>query len=203
MSLTTDYSHDGYIVTDDDMPETRFIVWHDTEAIDPRDEWDGVQIGVYAAGYRSTAELRSESDADTRTMRAFIRAYDQTGDDARALRIAQRYARVFDSSHVIATHSARGYSQSDWADAVIVCHSGDDANTYAAEWAQWARGDVFAVMCETYIPCPHPQACHAITRCAGWEPVTDAHNSIPSSVMGNIYADNAEDAVMQYLAMGE
>lgn len=192
--------HDGTaIVTREDAPDTRFIVWQDETADDPRHEWDDVQLGAYCAGYRTVADLRDERAAGTGTMAAFLRVYGETGDDARALRVAQRYARALEPGVTVETSSHAGYSQSEWADLVIVCPVGDDSSSYVEEWSRWARGDVYAVMRETFTECENPNTCHGDDG-DHWQPITD--QGVDSLVVGGIYADDPEDAVMHYVAMG-
>ena len=202
MTLATEYTHNGsYIVTDYDAPDSRFIVWQDDDAEDPRSWQDDetVQTLTYAASSRG----RSDGAGDTATplMRAFFRHYDETGDDAAALTFTQRFARAYAPGWQIATYSASGYSQSDWWEVVTVtAPDAGEPDGYSATWEQWARGDVFNVMRETFTPCETPDTCHA-GEDDHWTPTTDT--GADSLIVGGIYADDAEDVVLQYLAMGE
>lgn len=194
--LDATYSHDGTaIVTDSEDKSTRYVVFPDTDSESPAEYWEDTQLLRYATAYNDSDDTGAESN--TGTMRAFLRVLDETGDDNRALTVAQRYARVYEPASSIDTYSFCGYSQSDWADIVIV-HDGTQAGyaldahelrSYFSEWAQYARGDVFAVMQEFRTVCDAGQE--------HWSTVND--QGIDSMTLGSIYADSAEQAVSYYL----
>ena len=195
----TDYLHDGtVIVTDRTEPDARFIVWQDESADDPRTWTDAAQTLIYRAAYLSRSE-DDLSDADTGTMQTFCRVYDATGNEDHALKVAQRYARIVEPGTQIALHGARGYSQGAWWDTVTVTTDGTDPDAYAETLAQYLAGDVWCVKRETYVPC-EVEGCHADDD-EHWEGVTAS--GVDSLVVGGIYASDVEDAVSQYVAMGE
>ena len=125
----------------------------------------------------------------------FQRVLDQHGDDTLALLVTQRYARIIlgwtteRANESIDTKTARGYSQSEWWDILIVRYDHGGALALGDVWEQWARGDVWCVMLETSTECDKGET--------HWEAVTD--QGIDSMVVGGIYADSAEDAVIDYL----
>lgn len=202
LTLEVTHGHDGTAtVTDPATPHARFVVWQDTDAEDPRAWQDdaSAQTLIYSANRGSSPD--STDDAASPVMAAFMQHYTEHGDADAALILARRYARIWSPGWKIDTYSARGYSQGDWWDLVTV--TGPDAgdpSDYSQEWEQWARGDVYSVMRETFMPCETPDTCHGDEESHWWS-VTD--QGIESLVIGGIYADDAEDAVAQYLAMGE
>lgn len=175
---------DTVIVTDADEPNTRYVVWLDDYVARPLDYWEGASVVQYAGD-------NSESPDDaTGALGAFFRHYAETGDDDAALRFAQRYARAFQTGETIDTRTLRGHSQSHWTDAVFVTQKDAGAiESYADEYAQWFRGDVYVVMAEYATECDRGQV--------HWETVND--QGIDSTTVGGIYADTPEDAVSQYL----
>ena len=197
MSYTEEYLADGTaILTDDNEPNTRYIVWQDTDAEDPRDWNESAQTLIYNAPRHHGIDDTSESAAESATMRAFLRRYDETGDDTDALAFAQRFTRVWDLSERIDTATVCGYSRSDWADVVCVTTGDTEPADYIDVFRQYFAGDVYAVMLETFTECESPDDCHGDTE-SHWSPTTE--QGIDSITLGNIYAENAEDAVRQYL----
>lgn len=190
-ALSSTHLHDGtVIVTSDDDATTRYVVWQDDAAhCDSPNGWAGATAYVYSTSSHSTAD-----DADDTLSEVFFRVYGEHGDDALALAVTRRYARVTlgwaeaEAEARIVTYSARGYSQSDWWDILSIDPRGY-AEDHAHTWEQWARGDVFAVMAEERIECASEE-CHGDDD-AHWE---------PGDACGGIYADDAEDAVSHYLA---
>lgn len=189
MTLTLD-SHtlaDGTCIVTGDDATTRYVVWQDDCPESPND-WGDARAYVY-----STSSYGSTDSADDELSGVFFRVYDEHGDDALALTVTRRYARVVlewtreQAEERIDTYSARGYSQSDWWDILAIDPNGY-AECCAQTWEQWARGDVYVVMSETRTPCD-------IDGCHGDD---DAHWE-PGDACGGIYADDAEEAVAHYL----
>lgn len=175
-------------VTLDAHPNVRFEVSQDFDAEDPR-EWDReVQILTYRGPRLSRLEDDIERAADSRTMEAFGRVYDESGDDEHALKVAQRYARAYEPDVIIDTFSLRGYSQGDWQDVVVVTPSDGSCGTAesrAETFRQWAYGDVYSVIVQ------HPHTWHdgdgnTLTT---WE---------DGDSLGGIYADSAEEVAEYY-----
>lgn len=179
------------VVTDRDEPRARYIVWQDKMPDDPREWSDNAQTLVYRAAYLSRNVDRI-SDADTSTMEAYFRVYEATHNEDHALKIAQRYARVFEPEARITLHSVRGYSQGQWCDTVTVTVNGTDPEPYAETFAQYFVGDVYCVKRETYTAC-------TVDGCHGDE---DAHWDT-DTVIGGIYASDATEAVAQFVAHWE
>lgn len=177
------------IVTLDSHPGIRFEVSHDIDAEDPREWNDAVQILTYRAPWSSQTDDIGNV-ADSRTVEAFGRVYDMTGDDGEALRFAQRYARVFEPDVTISTHTIRGYSQGEWQDIVVTVPS--DGSCGAAEgiartFEQWVFGDVYTVT-EQH---PHTWRDDDGNELTTWD---------DGDSLGGIYADSAEEAAEYYAA---
>lgn len=177
-------------ITLDAHPGIRFEVSQDLDAEDPR-EWDNaVQLLTYRGPRLSHLAIDIERAADTRTMEAFGRVYDATGDDAHALTIAQRYARVFEPDVTIETFTLRGYSQGEWQDIVVTVPSDGScgaAESHADIFRMWAYGDVYTVTEQ------HPHTWHDGdgNTMTTWD---------DGDSLSGIYADSAEDAAEYYAA---
>ena len=191
--MRTEYLHDGTAHVYDDAADTpaRYVVWQDTDTESPA-TWDSDNtIMVYNTSPRS-----GRDEATCELSEVFERAYD-THDADKALDITRRYARVClgwskeRAEGAIVTYSARGYSQSDWWDILAITWEGEYAESLAKEWEQWARGDVWNVMAEYGTVCEQGET--------HWDTVND--QGIDSEVIGGIYADSAEGAATQYLAI--
>lgn len=116
---------------------TRVTVAHDADSENPCDWYSDTILCVYHAGYRSV----SEDDKGDVLICAFLEYRDRGEDEETALALAKRYARTFygDTRPAI-LGSMIGYSQSDWAEFIVV---GEDAESLSASWQAWARGDVY------------------------------------------------------------
>lgn len=177
-------------ITLDAHPNVRFEVSQDLDAEDPRTWNDAVQILTFRSPHYGANNDDVEREADTRTMEAFGRVYDATGDDEYALKVAQRYARVFEPDVTVETFTLRGYSQSDWQDVVIVTPSDGSCGTaegHAETFRQWLYGDVYAVT-ELH---PHTWRDDAGNDLTTWE---------DGDSLSGIYADSAEEAAEYYAA---
>lgn len=191
--MREEYLHDGTMHLYDDTADTptRYVVWQDTDSESPANWNSDDTIMVYNTSPRS-----GRDKATCELSEVFERAYD-THDADKALDITRRYARVClewskeRAEDAIVTYSARGYSQGEWWDVLAITWEGEYAEGLAEEWEQWARGDVWSVMAE------YGTECDAGTM--HWDTVND--QGIDSNVIGGIYADSAEDAVSEYLAM--
>lgn len=182
--MDIDYGHDNVIATDPDRPGVRWIVMDDPDAEDPRENWDVAQLLTYRMPYYGNRpEIDAgEDQADTGTLRAFIRAYNTYGDEDKAALIARRYANVYEPGSDIYVGGWQGSTQSDWGDYVIVTTEGDAAG-YAKEFNMWAEGNVFCVVAEHFID-------------GQWTREND--QGIESLWLGGIYADSWEEAVDEY-----
>ena len=191
--MRNEHLHDGTVHVYDDTADTptRYVVWQDTDAESPA-TWDTDNtIMIYNTSPRS-----GRDKATCELSEVFERAYD-THDADKALDITRRYARVClgwskeRAEDAIVAYSARGYSQSDWWDILVITWEGEYAEPLAEQWEQWARGDVWEVMAEYGAECD--------TGTMHWDTVND--QGIDSHHVGGIYADSAEDAIAHYLAM--
>lgn len=116
---------------------TVVYVTQDTDSENPCDWYSDTILCVYRAGYRS---VNNDGKCDV-LINTFLAYRDRGEDDDRALMLAKRYARTFygDTRPAILGNMI-GYSQSDWADFIVV---GEDAAMLATSWGYWARGDVY------------------------------------------------------------
>ena len=177
------------IVTDSETPNTRYVVWQDDTTFDEYGD-DNAEVMVYNTGRPGRLGIPLDILAVV-----FKRVLDAHNDDTLALLVTQRYARIIlgwtpeRANESIDTKTSRGYSQSEWWDILIVRYDHGGALALGDVWEQWARGDVWCVMQETSSDCDKGHT--------HWEAVTD--QGIDSMVVGGIYADSAEDAVIDYL----
>ena len=191
--MRTEYLHDGTAHVYDDTADTptRYVVWQDTDTESPANWNSDGTIMIY-----NTSPRGGRDKATCELSEVFERAYD-THDADKALDITRRYARVClgwskeRTEDAIVAYSACGYSQGEWWDVLAITWEGEYAESLAKKWEQWARGDVWSVMAE------YGTECDAGTM--HWDTVND--QGIDSNVIGGIYADNAEDAVSEYLAI--
>lgn len=191
--MRTEYLYDGTAHVYDDAADTptRYVVWQDSDSESPATWNHNDTIMVY-----NTSPHGGRDKATCELSEVFARAYDMHDAD-KALAITRRYARVFlgwtseRAEGAIVTYSACGYSQGDWWDILAITYEDEYAESLAKEWGQWARGDVWEVMAE------YGEECDAGTM--HWDTVND--QGIDSLAIGGIYADSAEDAVSEYLAM--
>lgn len=192
--MRTEYLHDGTTHVYDDAADTptRYVVWQDTNSESPAYWNNDNTVMVY-----NTSPRGGRDKATCELSEVFQRVYDVHGDDELALEVTRRYARVClgwvreRAEDAIVTYSARGYSQSDWWDILAITCEDEYAESLAKEWGQWASGDVYCVMAE------YGEECDAGTM--HWDTVND--QGIDSLAVGGIYADSAEGAVSEYLAM--
>ena len=192
--MREEYLHDGTAHVYDDTADTptRYVVWQDTDSESPATWNHDNTIMVYNTSPRS-----GRDKATCELSEVFHRVYDEHGDDELALEVTRRYARVClgwvreRAEGAIMTYSARGYSQSDWWDILAITWEGEYAESLAEQWEQWARGDVWSVMAEYGTVCEQGET--------HWDTVSD--QGIESLHIGGIYADNAEEAASEYLAM--
>jgi hypothetical protein len=191
--MRTEYLHDGTAHVYDETADTptRYVVWQDTDSESPANWNSDDTVMVY-----NTSPRGGRDKATCELSEVFERAYD-THDADKALDITRRYARVClgwtpeRAEGAIVTYSARGYSQSDWWDILAITWEDEYAESLAKEWEQWARGDVWEVMAEYGEECDKGDL--------HWDTVND--QGINSYPVGGIYADSAEDAITQYLAI--
>ena len=129
------YVESSEVFTFDDG--TRVTVGHDADSENPCNWYSDTILCVYRAGYSSVCE----DDKGDILARAFVDYRDRGEDDERALMLAKRYARTFYGDERVAIlGSMIGYSQSHWADFIVV---GEEVESLSAAWEQWARGDVY------------------------------------------------------------
>jgi len=192
--MRTEYLHDGtgHLYDDTADTPTRYVVWQDSDSESPANWNSDDTVMVY-----NTSRRGRRDKATCELSEVFHRVYDEHEDDELALEVTRRYARVCigwvreRAEGAIVTYSARGYSQSDWWDILAITWEGEYAESLAEQWEQWARGDVYCVMAE------YGAECDAGTM--HWDTVND--QGIDSYPLGGIYAESAEDAVSEYLAM--
>ena len=191
--MRTEYLHDGTAHLYDDTADTptRYVAWQDTDSESPANWNNDNTVMVY-----NTSPRNGRDKATCELSEVFTRAYDMHDAD-KALDITRRYARVClgwskaRAEGAIVTYSACGHSQSDWWDILSITWEGEYAESLAKVWEQWACGDVYCVMAE------FGEECDAGTM--HWDTVND--QGVDSLAIGGIYADNAEDAVTQYMAI--
>lgn len=160
---------------------------------------DGVTIDVYRSGYDSATE--SDSPAAELFREVYFRNVAYEGPWSRDYAAAEKCATVTnrllrmsgDSARVF-PHSTRGYSQSDWADILVILDEpsdwGDPANgaeAIAREWEQWARGDVWIVTELGRDAAAHFAICAPDSDCECW---AETDNSV-----GFVIAESPEAAV--------
>ena len=192
--MRTEYLPDdtAHIYDDTADTPTRYVVWQDTDSESPAECGYNSEVMVYRTAYNGRVDAPADELATV-----FQRVLDQHNDDTLALLVTQRYARIIlgwspaRANESIVTYSARGYSQGNWWDILAITHEDEYAESLAKEWEQWARGDVWCVMLETSTVCDKGDT--------HWDAVTD--QGIDSTVIGGIYADNAESAAAEYLGM--
>ena len=190
--MRTEYAPDGttYVYTDDE--NTRYAVWKDNDAEDPREWDDETETHIYNTANRYDTDTPSNWwDAKAPTMRAFLRRYEDTGDDTDALTFATRYAKIFETGEEIDVASVSGHSQSNWWEIVTVATGGRYASNALDVMGEWLRGDVYAVQREHATECEHGEVHWGFHNDQGLE-------SIP---VGGIYASSPEDAVTEYDAI--
>ena len=194
----TTWIYDHAIVTSDDYPNMRFIVYPDTDASDPSEYYgDEVELYVFAAGYKSC------NDAPTGYWSELFAQFYNDYDNVKALDMVRRFAVIFhgwtraQADTRIMTLSTPGGSPGDWADIFVAVPDEGDGSPegYAEEWSQWARGDVFGVCPERYVPCEHPDSCHG-DEDDHW--TTSNDQGLDFDDLWGIYADDAEDAVKHF-----
>ena len=191
--MRTEYLYDGTTHVYDETADTptRYVVWQDPDSESPANWNSDDTVMVY-----NTSPRCGRDKATCELSEVFERVYD-THDADKALDITRRYARVClgwvreRAEGAIVTYSACGYSQSDWWDVLAITWEGEYAESLAKVWEQWARGDVWEVMAE------YGAECDAGTM--HWDTVND--QGIDFFAICGIYADCAEDAVSEYLAM--
>ena len=196
--METTYLADGTaLVFDPAEPNIRYVAWQDCDASDPRDDY-GTEIEqyVYHTSYRGIPDAPDYHRAETHVMGAFLRHFEENGDDQAALEFARRYARVFGILEKISTDTIQGHSQSDWWDVVTVTAYSPDSfipepDLIAETFGQWLRGDVYAVVREYATICDQGET--------HWDR-EDPETGLESFVTGGYYADDIEDAVAEYAA---
>ena len=154
----------------DERIDVVYEVSQDLDAEDPRTWIDDAHAAVYT--YHGPRGHRDEVP-DNRVAEAFAHFYDRF-DDETALRATKRWLAVFhpDVAAIVDVQIAtiRGYSQGDWLDVFAVVSDGyGTADSHIDQFRQWAFGDVWVV------------------------------NAIPGESLAGIYADDAEEALQQFL----
>ena len=168
----------AFYASDTDV-NTRYKVqvWHDYDAPNPLNDFDGLDpLAVVAAGYSSIND-----DLDSFTLEAIIaEVFDRQGyrDIERSVTIVNRLAQLADMPERIYVFNHRGYSQSDWGTVIVESAEGEDyANNTFDIWSTWAKGDVYGVTVDT----------EERDECGHW------HETDTDSLWG-IYADDVEVA---------
>jgi len=127
-------------VTDD----LRIVVDNDEGTDDPRDWTPECDVLQYNVPYLDRAD--DLGDCQTTLGTVFTIVYGNTGDDAKALKVALRYKRFFDVKEEIDTTTITGYSQGDWADVVAVVPEGYGTPAdHLRTFRQWKFGDVYVI----------------------------------------------------------
>ena len=184
MTWNTHYTGELAYVTNSDTPGIRYEVAPDSDVSDPiLDSGAPVEHYIVRSGYHSTSDTPGGAISE-----AFSRFNDEHDN---ALDVTRRFARIFhdytesEANNRIALVETRGHSQGDWAELFV--HVSEDgygtAESWANEWAMYARGDVFGVTVQTLNSC---DSCD----CDDWE---------DGDSLWGVYADDAEEAA-QYFA---
>lgn len=187
-------------ITLDKYPGYRFDVWQDPCAYDPVSESGcPVEVFAYRGGYGSTADVTTGRLSDMFTR------LEGFHDATKALKILRRYLVVFEewgedvTEKNVILFQHKGHSPSDWLDLFVAVDDPSPAYGYAEswaeEWSQWARGDVFCVKAERFVPCESPDYCHS-DEDSHYERVSD--QGAPLSIIGGLYADDEEEAAKYY-----
>lgn len=183
MTWNTVFEGTNTIVTNSETPGVRYEVCQDDSVSDPIDESGApVEHYVVRSGYGSVTDT-----PDGFMSEAFSRFNDVFDN---AIDVTRRYARIFhnytedDASRRIGLVSSQGYSQGDWAELFV--HVSEDgygtAESWANEWAMYARGDVYGVTLQSLSTC---DSC----ECEDWE---------DGDSLWGIYAEDAEEAARLY-----
>lgn len=183
MTWNTEFTGDIAYVTNSETPGIRYEVTPDSDVRDPITESGApVEHYVVRAGYHS------KSDTPNGFMSEAFSRFNDMFDDA--LDVTRRYARIFhgytedESNNRIALVSTSGYSQGDWAELFVHVAEGGygTAESWANEWAMYARGDVYGVTLQSLSTC---DSC----ECEGWE---------DGDSLWGIFAEDAEEAARLY-----
>ena len=160
---------------------------------------DGITIDVYRSGYDSATNSNSPAAELFRDVHYRNVAYEgqwNRDHDAteKCATVTNRLLKMSGDSTRVFPHSTHGYSQSDWADILVVLDSPEEwtapaeaAENIAREWEQWARGDVWIVTELERDAAAHFAICEPDSECECW---TDTDNSC-----GFIIADSPAEAV--------
>jgi hypothetical protein len=130
--------------TTDVTDDLRIVLTYDEGTDDPRDWTTEVDLLQYNVPWHGSAD--DLGDCQTALGTVFTIVYGNTGDDAKALKVALRYKRFFDVKEDIETSTITGYSQSDWADVVAVVPEGCGTPAdHIRTFRQWKFGDVYVM----------------------------------------------------------
>lgn len=183
------------VVTLEDFPTMRFIVWQDEDAPEPiSDSGCPVECLAYREGYQSIA-----SDNTGKYIDVFKQFYNALGDAEKALRAMKYWLVRFngwtpeEAEARTLLYSHLGYSQGDWLDMFfIVTEDGyGTPEGWANEWSRWANGDVYVVRAETKIECENLDLCH-LDEDDHWTMQND--QGVEHMTCGGYYADSPEEA---------
>jgi len=143
---------------------------------DPREDFDAV-VTLVSAGDMHFRGPTSD-DVEDGPIRAYLNARNNGHGRETALKVANRYSRVYgDGTPVTLTH-ATGYSQGDWWDILA---TGPEAEAAVDLLTYYLKGDVYAV------------TEYEVTTCEfGYR-----HEEEVDSLFG-IYADSEDEAVASY-----
>lgn len=123
-------------------PDLRLVGSYDVGTEDPRSWTPKVDALVYN-GNDGAEDL---GDCATILGCVFAIVWGNTGDDAKALKVAQRYKRFFAVDEEIETFSIRGPVQSAWWEVVVVTPAEHGTpQSHAKTLEAWLTGDVWVV----------------------------------------------------------
>jgi len=103
---------------------------------DPREDFDAT-VTITSTGIRG-----HQTNSDNGSTRAYAHARDMGHGEDTALKVANRYSRVFGDGTPVTLTYATGYSQGDWW---YILATGPEAEAALDMFAMFLRGDVYAV----------------------------------------------------------
>ena len=107
---------------------------------EPREDFDAVVTVVQAGDMYF--RVPTSDDVEDGPTRAYLNARNKGHGRETALKVANRYSRVFGAGYEVAITYATGYSQGDWWDILA---TGPEAEAATDLFTYYLRGDVYDV----------------------------------------------------------